>query len=49
MSPAARMKGVDSRLVVRELLTSVPVPGARAARAPSGQGGGMLRGRRPEA
>jgi MoxR-like ATPase len=49
MSPAARMKNVDSRLVVRELLTSTPVPGARAA-SPSGGGigGGILRGRRVE-
>jgi MoxR-like ATPase len=49
MSPAARMKNVDSRLVVRELLTSTPVPGARAA-SPSGVfgGGGVMRGRRGE-
>lgn len=40
MSPAARMKNVDSRLVVRELLTSTPVPGARAATQ-----GGVLRWR----
>jgi hypothetical protein len=44
------MKNIDSRMVVRELLTSVPVPGAHAA-APSadgavGQRGGILRGRR---
>ncbi len=48
MSPAARMKNVDSRMVVRELLTSTPVPGARAA-APVAGGlarGGILRGRR---
>jgi MoxR-like ATPase len=49
MSPAARMKNVDSRLVVRELLTSTPVPGARAA-SPGGVfgGGGVMRGRRSE-
>ncbi len=48
MSPAARMKNVDSRLVVRELLANTPVPGARAT-APSGSsGGGILRGRRVE-
>ncbi|HYI16322.1 MAG TPA: MoxR family ATPase [Thermomicrobiales bacterium] len=29
VSPAARMKGIDSRAVVREILTVVPVPGAR--------------------
>ncbi|HET8628772.1 MAG TPA: MoxR family ATPase [Thermomicrobiales bacterium] len=50
ISPAARMKNIDSRMVVRELLTSVPVPGAHAA-TPSpdggvGQRGGILRGRR---
>ncbi|MFN8542135.1 MAG: MoxR family ATPase [Thermomicrobiales bacterium] len=50
MSPAARMKNVDSRLVVRELLTSTPVPGARAASpgGPFSGGGGVLRGRRGE-
>ena len=49
MSPAARMKNVDSRLVVRELLTSTPVPGARAS-AQGGVfgGGGVMRGRRSE-
>ena len=45
ISPAARMKNIDSRMVVRELLTSVAVPGARAA-APSGGDRGILRGRR---
>ena len=44
ISPAARMKNIDSRMVVRELLTSVPVPGARAAGA--GAERGILRGRR---
>jgi MoxR-like ATPase len=50
MSPAARMKNVDSRLVVRELLTGTPVPGARAtaATAPVSSGGGILRGRRSD-
>jgi MoxR-like ATPase len=48
MSPAARMKNVDSRLVVRELLTSTPVPGARAASPGASIGGGILRGRRAE-
>jgi MoxR-like ATPase len=50
MSPAARMKNVDSRLVVRELLTATPVPGARAtaATAPVSGGGGILRGRRSD-
>ena len=47
ISPAARMKNVDSRMVVRELLTSVPVPGARAgAGAGPGVARGILRGRR---
>jgi MoxR-like ATPase len=48
MSPAARMKNVDSRLVVRELLTSTPVPGARVAppSSPMRVAGGVLRGRR---
>jgi MoxR-like ATPase len=45
ISPAARMKNIDSRMVVRELLTSVAVPGARAA-AQSGGDRGILRGRR---
>ena len=41
------MKNIDSRMVVRELLTSVPVPGARAAAvAGSGAERGILRGRR---
>jgi MoxR-like ATPase len=31
VSPAARMKNVDSRVVVRETLMSVPVPGSRTA------------------
>ena len=50
MSPAARMKNIDSRLVVRELLTTTPVPGARAtaATAPVSAGGGILRGRRSD-
>jgi MoxR-like ATPase len=50
MSPAARMKNVDSRLVVRELLTSTPVPGARAATQGGvfGSGGGVMRGRRSD-
>ena len=45
ISPAARMKNIDSRMVVRELLTSVPVPGARAV-ASGGAERGILRGRR---
>jgi MoxR-like ATPase len=45
MSPAARMKSVDSRAVIRELLDRVPVPGARAALS-SGERGTILRGRR---
>ena len=30
ISPAARLKNVDSRTVVNEIVNSVPVPGARA-------------------
>jgi MoxR-like ATPase len=45
ISPAARMKNIDSRMVVRELLTSVAVPGARATAGP-GVERGILRGRR---
>ena len=30
VSPAARMKGIDAREVVRELLQAVPVPGSRS-------------------
>ncbi len=48
MSPAARMKNVDSRAVVREILANTPVPGARAVATPAPQGGGILRGRRSE-
>jgi len=55
MSPAARMKNVDSRLVVRELLNNTPVPGARATSVATSStasggsfGGGILRGRRSE-
>lgn len=45
VSPAARMKGIDSRAVVREILTVVPVPGARQVTnapqaATAGSGGG---------
>jgi MoxR-like ATPase len=29
VNPAARMKNVDSRVIVADLLTRVPVPGAR--------------------
>lgn len=29
VSPAARMRNVDGRIIVREVLTAVPVPGAR--------------------
>jgi MoxR-like ATPase len=47
VSPAARMKGIDSRAVVRELLAAVPVPGARAvgtpAQAAAGVGGWRAR------
>lgn len=35
VSPAARMKNVDGRMVVRELLMSIPVPGARPAASQS--------------
>ena len=48
MSPAARMKNIDSRFVVRELLTSTAVPGARAASPGLLGGGGILRGRRSD-
>jgi MoxR-like ATPase len=48
VSPAARMKGIDSRAVVREILTVVPVPGARqVTNAPqAAAAGGGWRGRR---
>src|SRR5690606_14776694 len=29
VSPAARMKNVDGRMVIRDILTTIPVPGAR--------------------
>jgi MoxR-like ATPase len=35
ISPAARMKGIDSRGVVREILNTVPVPGTRRVAAPA--------------
>jgi MoxR-like ATPase len=40
VSPAARMKNVDGRMVIREILTAVSVPGARptGAQPPSTQG-----------
>jgi MoxR-like ATPase len=41
VNPSARMRGIDSRRVVRDLLLSMPVPGAN----PDGQS----RGRRPVA
>jgi MoxR-like ATPase len=45
VSPAARMKGVDSRSVVRELLNVIPVPGARqvTAATPAAPGGWRAR------
>lgn len=45
VSPAARMKGVDSRAVVRELLNIIPVPGARqvTSAAPAATGGWRAR------
>lgn len=30
VSPSARMKNIDSRIIVREILATIPVPGARA-------------------
>jgi MoxR-like ATPase len=50
VSPSARMKNVDSRIIVREILASVPVPGARSAvsGAPRGQAQGWREiGQRP--
>jgi MoxR-like ATPase len=35
VSPSARMKNVDSRIIVREILASLPIPGGQA---PSGDG-----------
>jgi MoxR-like ATPase len=52
VSPAARMKGLDSRTIVRELLNVVPVPGARhvtsqpAGAAANGGSGSGWRARR---
>ncbi|RIK46612.1 MAG: AAA family ATPase [Chloroflexi bacterium] len=40
VSPAARMKGIDSRVIIREILTSVAVPGARRAVAQPEPSGG---------
>jgi MoxR-like ATPase len=44
VSPAARMKGIDARSVVREILTVVPVPGARQVvnQPQAAAGGGFL-------
>lgn len=50
VSPSARMKNVDSRIIVRETLASVPVPGARppVPGGPQGQSQGWREvGRRP--
>ncbi|TVR69094.1 MAG: MoxR family ATPase [Sphaerobacteraceae bacterium] len=33
VSPSARMKNVDSRIVVREILASIPIPGAQSPRS----------------
>jgi MoxR-like ATPase len=48
VSPSARMKGIDSRSVVRELLGVVPVPGSRrpAAAAAQAEPAGGWRARR---
>jgi MoxR-like ATPase len=47
VSPAARMKGIDSRSVVREILATVPVPGARqVASQPQAAAAGGWRARR---
>jgi MoxR-like ATPase len=47
VSPAARMKGIDARSVVREILTVVPVPGARqVTTVPQAAAGGGWRARR---
>jgi MoxR-like ATPase len=48
VSPAARMKGIDARSVVREILTVVPVPGARQVvnQPQTAAAGGGWRGRR---
>lgn len=40
VSPAARMKNVDGRMVIRELLMSIGVPGARPAVNPPGRASG---------
>ena len=40
VSPSARMKGIDSRAVVRELLGIVPVPGTRRQAAAAEAAGG---------
>ena len=47
VSPAARMKGIDSRAVVRELLGIIPVPGTRqVTNAPTAASSGGWRTRR---
>ncbi|MGH9174437.1 MAG: AAA family ATPase, partial [Vicinamibacterales bacterium] len=47
VSPAARMKGIDARAVVREIMTVVPVPGARhVTSAPEAATAGGWRARR---
>jgi MoxR-like ATPase len=51
VSPSARMKNVDSRIVVRETLASLPIPGAQAPAGPDGarrrSGGWREVGQRP--
>ncbi len=39
VSPSARMKNVDSRIIVRETLASIPVPGGQAPSGPDGARG----------
>ena len=46
VSPAARMKGIDARDIVQELLSTVPVPGARVVTSQPQSTSGGWRARR---
>lgn len=43
VNPAARMRNIDARTVVRDLISTLPVPGAGRETASTGRGGWKLR------
>lgn len=46
VSPSARMRNIDARTIVREILSTVAVPGGQQAPVPAEAGGGRWRTRR---